>query len=86
MSTLNLHKEYPPTLLKALADSHPDREIWLQSYADKKGGLESLNTYKKITLGEYRSLREKGAPCAISTMCILTIKRDENLLPHCSKS
>ncbi len=85
MSTLNLHKEYPLTLLKALADSHPDREIWLQSYADKKGGLESLNTYKKI-IGEYRSLREKGAPCAIPTMCVLTIKCDENLLPHHAKS
>ncbi len=86
VSALNLHKECPPTLLKALADSHPDREIWLQSYADKKGGLESLNTYKKITLGEYCSLREKGAPRAIPTMCVLTIKRDENLLPNSAKS
>jgi hypothetical protein len=86
VSTLILHKECPLTLLKALADSHPDCEIWLQSYADKKGDLESLNTYKKITLGEYRSLREKGAPRAIPTMCVLTIKLDENLLPHHAKS
>jgi hypothetical protein len=33
VSALNLHKECPPTLLKALADSHPDRAIWLKSYS-----------------------------------------------------
>ncbi len=32
ISVVNLHRECPPTLLKALADSHPDREIWLESY------------------------------------------------------
>ena len=42
----------------------------------KKRGIESLDTYQKITLGEYRALREKGAPKAIPTMCVLTIKKD----------
>ena len=86
VSALNLHRDCPPTLLRALADSHPDREVWLESYREEKGGLQSLETYKKITLGEYRALREKGAPKAIPTMCVLTIKRDENLLPHRAKS
>jgi hypothetical protein len=86
VSAVNLHRDCPPTLLKALADSHPDQEVWLASYAEEKGGLESLNTYKKITLGEYWSLREKGAPRAIPTMCVLTIKKDENLLPLWAKS
>ena len=40
----------------------------------------------KITLGEYRALRKKGAPKAISTMCVLTIKKDEQLLPLQAKS
>jgi hypothetical protein len=62
VSALNLHKDCPPTLLKALANSHPDHKAWLQSYQEEKSGLESLNTYRKITLGEYRALREKGAP------------------------
>ena len=53
VSALNLHKECPPTLLKALADSHPDCEVWLEGYREKIGGLQALNTYKKITLGEY---------------------------------
>ncbi len=81
VSAVNLHCECPPTLLKALADSHPDREIWLASYLEEKEGIKSLDTYRKITLGEYRALREKGAPKAIPTMCVLTIKKDEQLLP-----
>jgi hypothetical protein len=86
VSALNLHKECPPTLLKALANSHPNQEVWLQSYKEEKSGLQSHNTYHKLTLGEYRALRKKGAPHAIPTMCVLTIKQDEYLLPHCAKS
>jgi len=86
ISTTNLHRECPPTLLQALADSHPDREIWLDSYWEEKRGIESLNTYRKITLGEYRALRKKGAPKAIPTMRVLTIKKDKNLLPLQAKS
>jgi len=61
-------------------DSHPDREIWLDSYREKKCGIESL------TLGEYRAHHKKGAPKAIPTMCVLTIKKDKNLIPLCAKS
>jgi hypothetical protein len=86
VSALNLHHECPPMLLKVLAVTHPDCEIWLQNYKKEKGGLQSLNTYCKITLGEYRALCKKGAPQAIPTMCILTIKRDKNLLPQHAKS
>ncbi len=39
VSALNLHRECPPMLLKALADTHPDREVWLQSYKEEKEGL-----------------------------------------------
>ncbi len=63
-----------------MAASHPDCEAWLQSYYKEKCGIESLETYWKITLGKYRALWEKGAPKAIPTMCVLTIKKDENLL------
>jgi hypothetical protein len=81
VSAVNLHRECPPTFLWALADSHPDREVWLQSHYEEKRGIESLGTFKKITLGEYRALCKKGAPKAIPTMCVLTIEKDENLLP-----
>ncbi len=78
---MNLHRECPLTLLRALADSHPDHRVWLQRYYEEKQGIKSLGTFKKIIFGEYRAFRKKGAPKAISTMCVLTIKKDENLLP-----
>ena len=58
----------------------------MASYREEKEGIQSLDTYRKITLGEYRALREKGAPKAIPTMCVLTIKKDENLCPLHAKS
>ncbi len=86
VSTLNLHPNCRPTLLKAAANSHPERNVWLASYNEEKRGLESLNTYWKITLWEYRALRGKGAPRAIPSMCVLTIKKDKNLLLLRAKS
>ncbi len=83
---VNLHKDCPPSLLKALADSHPDREVWLQSYYKEKYGVKSLGTFRMISLGEYHALCEKGAPKAIPTMWVLTINKDENLLPLHAKS
>ena len=86
VSAINLHPECPPSLLKALADSHPDHEIWLESFCEEKWDIEALDTYKKISLGEYRALQEKGAPHVIPTMCVLTIKKDKNLRPLRAKS
>jgi hypothetical protein len=86
VSAVNLHRDCPPSLLKALAAVHPDQEVWLQSYYHENQVIERLTTYHKITLGEYRALHEKGAPKAIPTMCVLTIKKDENLLPLRAKS
>jgi hypothetical protein len=67
-------------LLKALADSHPDCEVWLQSYQEDIEGINMMNTHPKLTLSEYCALHEKGTPEAIPSMCVLTIKRDEHLL------
>jgi hypothetical protein len=81
VSAVNLHNDCPPTLIRALAITYPDHKIWLQSYYEGKQGVKSLGTFRKITLSEYCTLHEKGAPKAIPTMCVLTIKKDENLLP-----
>jgi hypothetical protein len=81
VSAVNLHRDCPPSLLQALALPHPDREVWLQSYYKEKGGIEEMGTFWKITLGEYRALCEKGATKAIPTMCVLTIKKDKQLMP-----
>ena len=45
-----------------------------------------MGTFQQITLGEYCAMQENGCPRAIPIMCILTIKRDENLLPLHAKS
>jgi hypothetical protein len=65
---------------------HPDQEIWLLSYYEEKNAIESLWTFFWMSLGEYRALWEKGAPKVITTMCVLTIKKDENLMPLWAKS
>ena len=81
VSAVNLHKDCPFSLLQALADNNPDREVWLNSFYEEKDSIESISTYQKITPGKYRALHKKGAPQAIPTMCVLVVKKDENLLP-----
>ncbi len=49
VSSVNLHLECPPSLLKALADSHPDPEVWLSSFLEEKHGIQCLN------VGVYRN-------------------------------
>jgi hypothetical protein len=39
VSAINLHRDCPPSLLKALADTHPDRDIWLESFFEEKRGI-----------------------------------------------
>ncbi len=47
VSAVNVHRDCPPSLLKALADSHLDREIWLDSFFEEKCGIQALNLYLK---------------------------------------
>ena len=58
----------------------------MESFLEEKRGIHSLDTYAKLTLGEYWALREKGASRATPTICVLTIKKDENLRPLHAKS
>ncbi len=68
VNALNLHRDYPPTFLKALADLHPDQEVWLKNHQEEKGALQPYVTYRKITLGKYPVLQKKGALRALPTM------------------
>jgi hypothetical protein len=86
VSAINLHQDCPPCLLQALDLSHPNREVWLQSYKEEKNRIEELSTFKRLTLGEYRTLQEKGTPKEIPTMCVSTIKKDKQLMPLRAKS
>ncbi len=86
VSTVNLIWERPHSLLTAHADKHPDCDIWMRSFWKEKDSIISMDTYDTITLAQYRALREKGAPRAIPSMCILTINPDKMMNPHCAKS
>ena len=77
VSTANLQRDCPRSLLTALHPSHPDRKTWLASFREEKSGIHSEDTYVKLSHAEYRALWEKGAPRAIPTMCVLSIKKDE---------
>jgi hypothetical protein len=76
----------PPSLQKALDPSHPDRKIWIDSYAEEKTSLLDVDTFQVISLDEYRRLRQEGAPQAIPSMCVLVIKTDETGQPDRAKS
>jgi hypothetical protein len=70
VSAVNLHCDCPPSFLKALANSLPDREIWLNSFFEEKRSIQALDTYQKITLGEYRALRgNRGPSCYPQDVC-----------------
>jgi hypothetical protein len=49
VSAKNLLHPCPPSLLKAFHPSNPDRDIWLQSYNEEKGGYISLRFIKPLT-------------------------------------
>jgi hypothetical protein len=46
VSAINLHRDCPPSLLKALANSHHDRELYLESFFKEKCSIQQLDTYK----------------------------------------
>ena len=86
VSARDLKESCPSSLHQALNDSHLDRATWKESYYEEKHALVDNQTYVKIRLEEYRRLRRKGANKAIPSMCVLTIKSDENLNPLRAKS
>ena len=87
VSAKNLMNPCPPSLLKALHPSNPDRLVWLDSYMEEKGGLESLNVYEKINKKTYLQLRRSGRiGKALPSMCVLVVKHDKDGNPVRAKS
>jgi hypothetical protein len=86
VSAVHLKRECPRSLLTGLHPTHPNRDTWMASFREEKSGIESQNTFIKINLAEYHALCAKGAPQAIPTMCVLSIKKDKMLNPLCTKS
>ena len=87
ISAKNLLHPCPPSLLKALHPSNPDRQAWLDSYNEEKGGLERLDVFERINKKTYLALRRKGIiPKALPSMCVLLVKPDKDGNPHRVKS
>jgi hypothetical protein len=53
---------------------------------EELNGLIKLGTFHEISLDEYRRLRNKGAPKALPSMCVLNVKHNENGNPVRTKS
>jgi hypothetical protein len=53
VNALALKCECPQSLLTSLNSTHLNQEIQLNSFREEKSGIQSLNTYLKITLPEY---------------------------------
>jgi hypothetical protein len=87
VSAKNLLHPCPPSLLKALHPSNPDRDIWLKSYDEEKWGLNKLDVYQTINKKTYLQLKRSGKiGKAPPSMCVLVIKPDEDGNPHRAKS
>ena len=85
VSTVNLKAPRPPSLLKALHEDNAERAAWAASPKEEKDALAAADTCKKISFQEHRRLPQ-SVPKAIPSMCVLTIKRDENMNPDCAKT
>ena len=87
VSAKNILGPCPPSLVKAIHPSNPDRQVWLDSYNEEKDGLQELDVYEKISKKRYLELRRTGVlPKAIPSMCVLVVKSDRNGKPHRAKS
>ncbi|MGH3053513.1 MAG: reverse transcriptase domain-containing protein, partial [Gaiellaceae bacterium] len=76
----------PRSLRQALDPSHPDRQMWLDSYKEELNGLIDCGTFAKISHEEYQHIRQATGNIAIPSTCVLTIKRDSSGAPQRAKS
>ena len=71
VSAVNFHLVCLPSLLKALANSQPGREVWLSSFFEKRCAIQRLDKYCKSTLGEYCvPLRERISLAHSDNVCL----------------
>jgi hypothetical protein len=71
VSAVNLHCECSLTLLRALADSHPDRKVWLQSYYEEKQGCSR-------PVGSLQAVKVGSTTCLVEATSIGVCERVNN--------
>ncbi|KAL7479602.1 hypothetical protein ACHAW6_005329 [Cyclotella cf. meneghiniana] len=83
VSIKNLFNVCLPSLSKALDPSNFNQNIWMKSYMETKGGLESLKVYERINKITYLALHCSDCITkALPSMCDLVFKhvKDDNPL------
>eukprot|EP00804_Cyclotella_cryptica_P022103 CCRYP_011581-RA/>CCRYP_011581-RA protein AED:0.10 eAED:0.05 QI:0/0/0/1/0/0/6/0/1337 len=87
VSAAHLLHPCPPSLLKALHPDNPDRDTWIRSYDEEKGGLTQHNVFERINKKTYLALKRSGhIGNALPSMCILVIKHNKDGKPNRAKS
>ena len=76
---------FPQYLLPILYPHHPNCNIYIQIYSEEKQVLRDHRVYEFIKKGWYRELRNSSSPQVIPTMLCLTIKKEADTNPHCTK-
>ncbi len=87
ISVVGLSSVHPPGSLKrALDPSHPDHNIWFESYKEEFDGLTANSTFEILTEAQYFYLCKAIGCVAIPSMCVFTIKKDSRGHPVRAKS
>eukprot|EP00804_Cyclotella_cryptica_P030273 CCRYP_019237-RA/>CCRYP_019237-RA protein AED:0.06 eAED:0.03 QI:0/0/0/1/0/0/3/0/1322 len=87
VSAKNLLHPCPPSLTEALHPSNPDRDTWLKSYNEEKGGLEGMDVFERLNKKQYLALKRTGRiGKALPSMCVLVVKTDKDGKPDRAKS
>jgi hypothetical protein len=68
------------SVVKALHQNNPDRDIWAASYKEEYDGFMSNHTFDIISEEEYQRLKRAHGVCAIPSMCTFVVKHT-NMLP-----
>eukprot|EP00804_Cyclotella_cryptica_P030485 CCRYP_008549-RA/>CCRYP_008549-RA protein AED:0.36 eAED:0.17 QI:0/0/0/0.8/1/1/5/0/922 len=75
------------TTTESLHPTNPDRDAWLRSYNEEKGGLESMDVFERINKKQYLILKCSGRiGKALPSMCVLVVKTDKDGKPNRAKS
>jgi hypothetical protein len=79
VSAASLHEPSPVTLRKAMNPQFADHQAWLDTCQEEHDGLVSMETMDILASSQCKNLT--NAPKAIPTICVLTVKTNENNCP-----
>jgi hypothetical protein len=81
VSARDLQQECPCSLLVAFEPSHPDQNIWLDSFCEEKSGIQSQTHMSKLVWLSISLSMHKG-PIVLSHQCVYLQLRKTKCLTH----